>query len=326
MNKVATIARKEFRDILRSRLLLIVILFIAVVTVTSILVSSLVFQSQVSQYNESLNILKELGKAPAGPAPELFPLNLLRGVIDYIEIIGAVLGMLLGYLTISREKNTRTLKLILTRPVSRMEIVAGKFLGNGIFIALTLLSVGVFSYLGLLVVGGVALSFVELIKLGIVLLISFAYIMIFFSLTFFLSLSMKTISHALMISFVIWLLVALILPQIGDTMDPDNQVPGGFFSSMHLTKTQEKQVMANFSSYETIRNSIEQLSITKHYERASFALLGIKPEFNAMPLADILSNQWANLLSVFGLFAVGLYACGVLMFRRRRGYAFDLGT
>ncbi|MCX6009793.1 MAG: ABC transporter permease subunit, partial [Chloroflexi bacterium] len=292
----------------------------------SILVSSLVFQSQVSQYNESLRLLQALGKEPVGPAPELFPLNLLRGVIDYIEIIGAVLGMLLGYLTVSREKNTRTLKLILTRPVGRMEIVAGKFLGNGIFIALTLLSVGVFSYLGLLVVGGVALSPVELLKLGVVLPISFAYIMTFFSLTFFLSLSMKTISHALMISFVIWLLVVLILPQIGDTMDPDNQVPGGFFSSMHLTKIEEKQVMANFNNYETIRTSIEQLSITKHYERASFAILGIKKEFNAIPLADILASQWVNLLSVFGLFAVGLYACGALMSRRRKGYASDLAT
>jgi ABC-type Na+ efflux pump permease subunit len=84
MNKGVAIARKEFRDILRSRLLLIVILFLAIVTVTSILVSSLVFQSQVSQYNESLSLLKELGKEPVGPAPEFLPLKLLRGVIDYI--------------------------------------------------------------------------------------------------------------------------------------------------------------------------------------------------------------------------------------------------
>ena len=261
-----------------------------------------------------------------GSAPELFPLNLLRGVIDYIEIIGAVLGILLGYLTISREKNSKTLNLILTRPVSRLEIVIGKVLGNGAFIALALLGAGVFSYLGLLIVGGVALNPIELLKLGLVLLLSFAYIMIFFSLTFLLSLSMKTMSHALMIAFVIWLAIVLILPQIGDTLDPDNQVPGGFFNSMHLTKPQEKQVMANFKNYETIRNTIEQLSITKYYERASFALLGIKKEFNAIPLANILSSQWVNLMSVFGLCAVGLFACGVLMSRQRKGYAFDLGV
>jgi ABC-type transport system involved in multi-copper enzyme maturation permease subunit len=326
MNNASIIARKEFRDILRSRLLLIILLFLAATTVTSILVSSQVFQSQVSQYNESLQILKELGKTPAGSAPELFPLNLLRGVIDYIEIIGAVLGILLGYLTISREKNSKTLNLILTRPVSRLEVVIGKVLGNGAFVVLTILGVGVFSYLGLLVMGGAALNLMELLKLGLVLLFSFTYIMIFFLLTFLLSLSMKTISHALIVAFVIWLSIALILPQIGDTMDPDNQVPGGFFTSMHLTKPEEIQVMAHFTNYELIRNSIEQLSITKHYERASFALLGVKKEFNTVPLRDILAGQWVNLLVVSGLFAAELYACGVLMSRRRGKYAFDLDT
>jgi ABC-2 type transport system permease protein len=137
---------------------------------------------------------------------------------------------------------------------------------------------------------------------------------------------MKTISHALLIAFVIWLAIALILPQIGDTMDPDNQVPGGFFASMHLTKPEEKQVMANFSSYETIRNTIEQLSITKHYERASFAILGIKAEFNDMPLSKILASHWVNLLSIFGLFLGGLYACGALMSQRRKGYVLYLDT
>ena len=326
MSNAQTIAGKEFRDILKSRMLLIIILFLAAITVTSILVSSQVFQSQVSQYNKSLNLLKELGKTPAGPVPQLFPLNLLRGVIDYIEIIGAVLGILLGYLTISREESARTLNLILTRPVSRMEIVAGKFLGNGAFVALTLLGVGVFSYLGLLVVGGVVLNSVELLKLGLVLLLSFAYIMIFFSLTFLLSLSMKTISHALMVAFVIWLAIVLILPQIGDTMDPDNQVPGGLFTSMHLTKPEEKQVMANFKNYETIRNTIEQLSITNFYERATFAILGIIKELNTIPLKYILRQQWVNLLAVFGLFAVGLFTCGALMSRKRNGYVFNLGT
>jgi len=137
---------------------------------------------------------------------------------------------------------------------------------------------------------------------------------------------MKTISHALMIAFVIWLAIALILPQIGDTMDPDNQVPGGFFASMHLTKPEEKQVMANFGNYETIRTSIEQLSLTKHYERASFAILGIKAEFNTMPLVDILSSHWVNLLAVLGLFTAGLYACGLIMSRRRQGYVLDSDT
>jgi len=107
---------------------------------------------------------------------------------------------------------------------------------------------------------------------------------------------MKNLSNALIICFVIWLVFVLIIPQIGDTMDPDNQVPGGLFNSLNLDKPHEIQVLSHFSSYETNRDHLEQLSITKHYERASFAFLGIKDEFNDLPLADIFAKKWIDLL------------------------------
>jgi ABC-2 type transport system permease protein len=148
----------------------------------------------------------------------------------------------------------------------------------------------------------------ETVKLVLVLFISWVYIMAFFSLAAFLSLSMRTLSNALIVSFTIWLVFVLILPQIGDTMDPDNQVPGGFFNSIHFNKEQEKQVLARFSSYENARNFIEVLSVTKNFERASFALLGIKPEFNGLTVRDILGQKWFDILVVILFFAAGIFA------------------
>ncbi len=326
MNNILTIARKEFRDTLHSRLLLVVLAFLAMVTLVSVLVSSIVFDRQVTLYSDLVKTLAQLGKTPVGPAPEMHPLNLLRGVVEYVDIIGAVLGMVLGYLSVSREKTSRALKLILTRPITRVQMVAGKMLGNVVFIVLTLLVIGAFSSLGLMFIGRAALSLDELLKLGMVLLMSMSYILVFFSLTFLLSLLMKTMSNALAVSFVLWLLVVLIMPQIGDTMDPDNQVPGGFFNSMNFTKPQEEQVMAQFSSYETVRNAIEQASITKRYERTSFALLGVKQQYNGTPLAGVLRDEAWNMLAVFGLTAAGLYACGALVSGRRDYLVLDMRT
>src|SRR3712207_7739249 len=56
------------------------------------------------------------------PRSTLFPYttlfrSLLRGLIEYIQIIGAVLAIGLGYLSIARERTGNTLRLILTRPV-----------------------------------------------------------------------------------------------------------------------------------------------------------------------------------------------------------------
>ena len=308
MNKSFIIAKKEYQDILRSRMFVTVLLLLVTLTITSVLVSTFVFKSQVSQYESSLAVLQAIGKTPGGPAPQLFPLNLLRGVVDYIEIIGAILGILLGYLSVAKERNTRTLQLILTRPVTKQDIITGKLLGNLLFVSSVMIFVGVAIWFSFLGIGGVTLTTVEMAKLLIFLVISIVYIMLFFTLSFFFSLQQKTISHALIICFVIWLVVVLILPQIGDTMDPDNQVPGGFFKSMGFNKAQENQVMAKFSGYEHTRSFIEQLSVTKHYERAGFALFGIKEIYNDESVLTVLKEKWFDLLFVILLFVLGAIA------------------
>lgn len=89
-------------------------------------------------------------------------------------------------------------------------------------------------------------------------------------------------------------------------MDMDNQLPGGFFAQMGMTRDQEHKVLANFKFYETLRDSIEEMSPTKHYERVSFALLNVKPGFENNTAAEVLQLKWINLL---GLIAPSLLLC-----------------
>jgi ABC-2 type transport system permease protein len=186
--------------------------------------------------------------------------------------------------------------------------VTGKSLGNAALLASVLLLVAGLVWLSVWSVTGMVLLWNEVAKLLIVLALSLAYIMVFYFLASFLSLRMKSLSQSLMICFAIWLVIVLILPQIGDTMDPDNQVPGGFFKSMNFNKDQERQVLAQFSAYETTRNFIEEISVTKHYERMSFALFGIKPEFNDKSLSYILSVKWLDAVWVAAFLFAGIIA------------------
>jgi len=314
--KAMLIARKEYKDALRSKLFLVVLFLLVGLTATSILVSSLMFQAQQTQYQSAVQILAELGKVPTEQPPHLFPLTLLRGFVDYLEIIGAILGILLGYYSVAKEKNQKTLQLILTRPVEPKDIVTGKSLGNAALLASVLLLVAGLVWLSIWSVTGTKLLWNEVAKLLIVLALSLAYIMVFYFLASFLSLRMKSLSQSLMVCFAIWLVIVLILPQIGDTMDPDNQVPGGFFKSMNFNKDQERQVLAQFSAYETTRNFIEEISVTKHYERMSFALFGIKPEFNDRSLSYILSVKWLDAVWVAAFLFAGIIANYRIIVRR----------
>jgi len=317
MNNIFTLAKKEFRDIFRSRIFIYILAMLLVLVVISLVVAEVAFRDQVAQYNSSLLVLQNLGKTPTGPNAQLYPLNLLRGVVDYIEIIGAILGIFLGYLSIYKEKNSQAIKLLLTRPVRKTSIIYGKLLGNFVFIGLVLVVVAGLVAVSLGWVGGVSLGTVDYWKLLIFVLISTLYVMIFFVLSMCLALWQKNIVNALVVAFAIWLVFVLILPQIGDTMDPDNQVPGGFFQTMALSREQEKTVLANFNNYEYIRGGVEQLSITKHYERSIFALFGVKSDYNGWALMDILKDQWGNNLAVVVLLSVGI-GVTIWIFRQNR--------
>jgi ABC-2 type transport system permease protein len=317
MNNAVVIAKKEWKDILRSKMFMYVVLILIVLTITSLTVSFFVFSSQVNEYQQSLEVLKQLGKEPTTPPPTLYPLNLLRGVVDYIEIVGAVLGIMLGYISISKERNTKALKILLTKPLTKKDIAYGKILGNTFFILIFMSIVGLFVLFSIFFIGGVVLTAEELFKIILFIIFSTVYILLFFMLSFFFTLQQKTITHALIISFIIWLTVVLILPQIGDTMDPDNQVPGGLFSSLNVNKTQEKQIMGKFSGYENTRDFIEQLSITKHYERTVFALFGINNIYNDVPLSTILSDNIWNMMWVVVAAFICFFADYLLLLRNK---------
>jgi len=306
---IEVIARKEFRDSIKSKLFLTLVSFLILLIVVSIVVSSFDFKSQVADYRSSAKILKDMGKSSEIPdMPQFFPLKSMRGVIEYIEIIGAVIGIILGYLSISREKGKRTLQLVLTRPVKTTDLLTGKFIGNSFLVLLVLLAGLFFSFFIIWGLGGLLLNITEVIKLLLVFLFSYLYIMFFFCLSSMLSLWFKSLSNALIICFIIWLVFVLIIPQIGDTMDPDNQIPGGFFKSMNIDKPQEKEIMAKFATYETTRNAIEESSITKHYERLNFAVTGIKEKYNGKNFGFIFKDSWKDLVWVLSFLIVAYFA------------------
>ncbi len=105
----------------------------------------------------------------------------------------------------------------------------------------------------------------------------------------------------------------LIAPQIGDTLDPDNQVAGGVFAQLSVPKGEQDRIKAGYAGYEALRNGIEVASVTKHFERFSFAVLGIKDTYTgnasgSSPLRKTRRRAWIL------LFTLGLG--GLVLLRR----------
>ena len=158
-------------------------------------------------------------------------------------------------------------------------------------------------------VSGIGLGPDDLLRVAIIWGVGLAYTTCFFLLSFILALHMKQPPHALLLAFAVWLTLVLIAPQIGDTLDPDNQVAGGVFKRLNIAKPDQALIMKSYATFETIRDGIEQPSVTKHFERFTFAVLGIKATYAGQPLGPILIEKAGELIWIF-LTAFGL---GILL-------------
>jgi len=314
------IAKKEIKDALRNKLFLIILCLLLVLTVVSIILGSFQIRAALDTYNQSIDFLKSLGKTELPPMPNLNPISASKGFVNYVGMVGALLAIVLGNAAITKERKQNTLRLILSRGVFRDTFMNGKLLGNlAILGGITILT-GIITFASVLVIGGVPLSGDEVVRMCLFFLMSFLYM------TFFMILSMGITSisakgsRALLLTIIVWLTLSFIFPQIGDTMDMDNQLPGGFFAQMGMTKDQEQQVLSQFKFYETLRDGIEEMSPTKHYERVSFALLNVKPGFESNTPWQVVGLKWINLLGLTVPSAILWLLCYIAFLKRENIY------
>jgi ABC-2 type transport system permease protein len=311
---VVVIARKDIRDAIHNRFILVVTAFMLVASVVALTVAAIALKTDVATYNEARDALIALGKSVGSVAsPEFYPLRLLRGFIEHVEIIGAVIGILIGYRAAANERGRQTLALIVTRPVTQAQFLLGKVFGSSVLVVAGFAGVFAAAAMAVYFISGVGLGASDFLRLGIVLLAACLYAISFVLLGFILALWMKSLPNALLAAFIVWLILVLVAPQIGDTLDPDNQVAGGVFKQLNVPKPQQLEILKSFSSYEAIRTGIEAASPTKHFERLSFAILGIKDIYNGQPLVPVLWEKSGDILWLFASAAALL----LLLFTRR---------
>jgi len=290
------IFRKELSDAFRSRLLVALIIGLGFVILLSLVIASVDFHAKVIDYQNYLNALKQAGSGVTAQPPQLFPLQLMRSTIEYLEIIGAVVAIVIGYSLAAKEKNRGTARLLFSRPVRDADVGLGKLMALAVIWLIVLGALSLVIAVSLIAISGSSLAALDWLKLCLAICFAWMYLFMWSALALGLAGYTKQLGTALVVCLILWLCFVLIIPQIGDTMDPDNQVPGGLFKSLQVDKPQEKTVLAHFTGYEAARNLLEETSISKHFERAGFAVTGVKDTYNQKPLAFIWRDRWSDAL------------------------------
>lgn len=214
-DRLLNVARKEFSDHITSRRFIIILALFLVISAVSIHDGIENYNNSLESYNEQLQRMEEFQDPYTSWMPEKPSIMyVFISMMSYMAALGGILALAIGFDLVSKEKESRSLKTLLSHPIYRDEIINGKVLGG----------VGALGFaMGL----ALALAVAMLLLFSIVpTLDEFAAILIFgaaslgFLLAYFaIALTMSTVAsesgNALIYTLVIFAIVSSLLPMFG---------------------------------------------------------------------------------------------------------------
>ena len=212
-----TIFRKEIADHFNStRFLILFCLVIGVALLTT--------------YTVSMNLRSEIS---GGAKIEYLFLMLFTtsgqffSLTQFIAFFGPLIGIIMGFDAINRERSAGTLSKLLSQPVYRDAIINAKFLAGIATIAIMFVSlVLLLSGLGMVAIGVVP-SGQEAARLAVYMLISIAYVGFWLGMAILFSIILRSIGTAALASVALWIFVSFFVGfgsgLIADVIAPTDQ-------------------------------------------------------------------------------------------------------
>lgn len=199
---ILTIALRDAREQVRDRFLLLATLALIVAATVSLVTGAIALHGDAATYAAARAQLLALGKdASVIAAPEFYPLRLMRGMIEQIEIMGAVIALVAGYRAAAAERGRQTLALILTRPLPHWGYCMAKIVGGIGLAAVSLGTVFLATAALLPLVSGIALTLDDAFRLALTWAAGVLYLTAPFTLGFGLSLWAKNPASGLIYAF-----------------------------------------------------------------------------------------------------------------------------
>ncbi len=212
--RVFIVAGKEFTDHLTSRKFLVILALLLMFVLLGM-------HQGIDQYNRDLEVYNQQLQAaedaagPAGMMPER-PSTLF--VFLYLEssliVFGGVLAIAMGVDLVSKEKESRSLKSLLSHPVYRDEIINGKALGGMAALGVALAVAFALTFAVLLVFSIVPTAD-EVSAVLIFGLASFLFMLAFFALALALSVGVKESGHAVVYGLTLFFALTYPLQMFG---------------------------------------------------------------------------------------------------------------
>ena len=287
MNRIVVLAKKEFKAAYKDKVLLVIVMLFLIMSIASVYIGSTTKYAELKAYEDIVSVAKAQG-GTIPMAPVIYPLAILRNIIEYITMIGAVLAIFLGFDAISGERENGTLRLLLSKPLYRDQLVTGKLLGAGMIIGALLSVTLIFNLTLFSIATGLIPSFHEILRLIIFFILAFIYMISFYITTLFVSIKTRDRAFGFLTMMVVWIFISFVIPQLADTQR-------NFAFAMNNISGTVTQIPTDTA----ISRAIEFLSPAVQFKNISNDLLQVASETALTNVFRIMKQNILALLNIF---------------------------
>lgn len=212
-----TIAKKELLDIFTEKKFLLIFGTLFVMVIVSAIQGSNRFdasQGTAIVVNTGANSTSGNGPIPILRGEQNLAYA-LGGMIEQFQLVGALLAVAVSFDAVNRERQSGSLKTMLSYPIFRDSVVWGKYIGRLVAIALvtsTTILVGIGLFVSLT---GTPLSSDYLGRFLIFYGTSIVFLALYVGIGLLLSILLPDPSTSLLVAVIIWLVEAALVPYIG---------------------------------------------------------------------------------------------------------------
>ncbi|MCK8518455.1 ABC transporter permease subunit [Methanoculleus sp. 7T] len=313
--RVFTVARKEFTDQITGwRFLVIFALFLSLAlmgTYTGIEY----YQSDLTRYTEDLITMETADDGPERMMPPVAPpvADIYSSMFGTLISSGGLLAIAVGFDRVSREKESRSLKSLLSHPVYRDEIINGKALGG---VALLVLVVGgvLLISTALLLVFSIVPSPGELWMILTYAAVTLLFLVTFFSIALALSTLCRKSGSALILAAVVFILLVFLVPyttaNIGMALMMEKPDPGAYGGD-----TSSEGYQAEITAYAEQMKVIESAVNLFSPQMAVNTLINGISRSPGTTLEDTLGKIWSS-IAALTVYPVVFFAIAYTRFLR----------
>jgi ABC-2 type transport system permease protein len=192
---INVIVKKELADHFSSYRFTIIFALIAMVSLITAYMVGLNIRHELEGVAKPRFIFLMLFTAPGA----------LFSLVQFVAFFGPLVGLILGFDTINRERNEGTLSKLLSQPIYRDVVINGKFLAGVVMIAIMMVSIVlVITGLGLLIMGIVP-GFEEICRIFIYLIISIIYVSFWLGVAILFSILFRSTATSALAALAVWI-------------------------------------------------------------------------------------------------------------------------